>query len=103
MHHTGMAELTGKAISAQMGNAIGEDATAKTMTQRDHEEVLHAVGTAKGVLTQSSHIGIVAQRHSHSQTVAQHSGHRHHTLPRKVRCILNATCQIVAAWSADAH
>ena len=67
-----MAHLTGKAVEAQMGLPIGEEATAKaTMTDRHHDKILHTVGTAIGLLSQSGDMGVIGHCHSQSHPIAQ--------------------------------
>ena len=49
VHHAGMSELPGIAVMTLMVAASGEEAAAQSHANAQHDEVLHTVGTAKGI------------------------------------------------------
>ena len=77
-----MAYLAGESSESLVSTTMREETTAKSDTQTDYYEILHAMGHAIAKLTQSRHMGIIAQRNSHSQTVAQHGSQWYNALPR---------------------
>ena len=99
-----MTKLAGKAVAAQMCQTVAEDTAAQSAThQRHHDEVIHAVSHTIGPLAKSCHMGVVAQRHSQSDTVSQHSGNGDDTFPRHIRCILDTARQVVGTWCAHTY
>ena len=91
IHDTGMSELTCKPQMAHMVGPFCEETTAQTNAKANDDEVLHTVGTTKGIFSQCRHMGIVRQGYGESQTIAKHGCHRDDTLPRQVRCILDTS------------
>ena len=99
-----MTKLAGKAVAAQMCQTVAEDTAAQSAThQRHHDEVIHAVSHTIGPLAKSCHMGVVAQRHSQSDTVSQHGGNGDDTFPRHIRCILDTARQVVGTWCAHTY
>ena len=54
-----MTELSGITAMTTMFLAIREEAAADTNAQTDDDKILHTVGTAEGIFTQSRDMGIV--------------------------------------------
>ena len=99
-----MTKLAGKAIATQMCQTVAEDTAAQSATyQRHHDEVIHAVSHTIGPLAKSCHMGVVAQRHSQSDTVSQHGGNGNDTFPRHIRCILDTARQVVGTGCTHAY
>ena len=84
-----MSELTCKAVISQVRMPVTEEATSQSaVTNRHHDEVLHPMRTAVGLLAQGRDMRIVGHSHRQSQSVAQHRCQWYHALPWHVRRVL---------------
>ena len=102
--HTCMAHFTGKAVITEMRLPVGEETAAKpSVTDGDHHEVLHAMGTAIRFLTQSRNMGIIRHSHSQSQTVTQHGGQGDDAFPRQICRIFDTAGNRACTWSTDTN
>ena len=103
MAHTGVTHLAGITLIAQVHCAIGKDTAAQTAAEGDNDKILHAMGTAEGMLAKSYHMGIVGHRNGQPQTVAQECCQGDDTLPWQIGCIDDTARLEVGAWTADTH
>ena len=70
---------------------VNHDTRTYTGSQGDHDEVLHTACTTVDHLALRSRIGVVRDRAFHTHALADQLSKRHHTFPRQVRSLLDAT------------
>ena len=73
------------------------------MSERYDDKVLHAMSCTIYMLAQGRNMSIVAQRHSQTDSVAQHSSQRYYAFPRHIGGILNTSRQIVGTGCTDTY
>ena len=82
--------------------AVDHHAATHTRAEREHDEVLHALGAAVDELAIGRSIGIVGDHHRHIYVSSDESDQIDNTFEIEVRGILNATRVIIANRRCDA-
>ena len=72
VYYTRVPNLARIAVYTFVRHTIGIEAAAHSYAQTNHDKVLHAMSRTVNLLTQSSHVTVVANSYGQTQPVAQH-------------------------------